>query len=156
VGERARQIVEDTAAARGDVLTLASSLSAEQTGRPLPEGEWTVKDALAHLASIEARVRLMLATVLDGGAWTGNRDDLDAYNARCVEERHTWTADAILAELRSSGRETDALIGTLTDEQLDRAWDHPIFGPMTVERTARIAAGHLRNHLGELRAALQA
>ena len=156
MSERARQIVDDTAAVRGDVLALASSLSAEQLARPLPEGEWTVKDALAHLASIEARLRLMLATVLDGGVWSGNRDDLDAYNARCVEERRAWAADAVLTELRVSGQETDTLIGQLTDEELDREWVHPIFGPMTVERTAGIAAGHLRSHLGELRAARQA
>ena len=100
VSDRVQQLQEETAAARDAVLALVDGLSADRFDRPSPNEGWSVKDTVAHLASIEARVRLMVQTVLDGGTWTGDRADLDAYNARCVAERRDWTPDAVVAELR--------------------------------------------------------
>jgi uncharacterized protein (TIGR03083 family) len=161
MSDRVQRLQDEAAAARDAVLTLVDGLSADQFERSTANEGWSVKDTLAHLASIEARVRLMVhtvlmvQTVLDGGTWTGSRADLDEYNARCVAERRAWTPDAVIAELRETGQETAALIGRLTPEQLDHQWDHPIFGPMTNERTIGIVARHLRSHAEELGAALQ-
>ena len=47
------------------------------------------------------------------------------------------------------------MIARLTPEQLDHQWDHPIFGPITIERTVGIVARHLRSHIKDLQAALQ-
>ena len=152
---RNQQLCDEAEAARGAVLALVAGLDAEQLDRPTANGDWSVKDTLAHLASIEARGRLMLQTVLDGGAWITDRADLDAYNARCVAERRSWTPEAVIAELRETGRQTAALFERLTPELLDREWQHPIFGPMTIERPAGITARHLRSHTEDLRAALQ-
>jgi uncharacterized protein (TIGR03083 family) len=154
--DRKRQLQDEAAEARGAVLTLVEGLSEADFSRPTVNDGWSVQDEIAHLASIEARIRLMLTTVLGGGAWSADRAELDAFNARCVEERRTWTPDAVVAELRRTGQETASLFERLTAEQLDQQWDHPIFGPMTVERTAGIIARHLRSHAEELRAALQA
>lgn len=155
MSERVQQLQDETAAARDAVLALVDGLSAEHLDRPTTNEGWSVKDTLAHLASIEARVRLMVQTVLDGGIWSGSRSDLDAYNARCVVERRARTPEAVVAELRETGRETTSLIVRLTPEQLDHQWDHPIFGPMTIERTVGIVARHLESHAEELRVALQ-
>ena len=152
--ERVRELLDKTAAARNEVLSLPAGLAAEQLDRPPANEGCSVKDALAHLASYEARQRLILRTVLDGGTWTDGREDRDAYNARCVAERRAWAPDAVIAELRETGQETASLFARLTPEELDREWDHPIFGRMTIERTAQITARHLRLHAGELRAAL--
>ena len=153
--DRTRQLQDEAAAARDAVLALVDGLNSEQLDRPTTNEGWSVKDTLAHLGSIEARVRLMVQTVLDGGVWTGDRADLDAYNARYVAERRSWSGDAVIAELRQSGQETAAVFARLTPAHLDHQWDHPIFGPMTIERTAGIIARHLRSHAEELRAALQ-
>lgn len=153
--DRVQQLQEETAAARDAVLALVDGLGAADFDRPTVNEGWSAKDTVAHLGSIEARVRLMVRTVLDGGAWTGDRADLDAYNARCVDERRAWTPEAVVAELRETGRETAAAIARLTPAQLDHEWDHPIFGPMTIERTVGIVARHLRSHIDDLEAALQ-
>lgn len=155
MSNRVRQLQEETRAARDAILALVEGLSADELNRPTTNEGWSVKDTLAHVASIEARVRLMIQTVLDGGVWTGDRADLDAYNARCVDERRAWTGDAVIAELRETGIETATLLARLTPGDLDHEWAHPIFGSMTVERTAGIVARHLRSHAEELRAALQ-
>jgi uncharacterized protein (TIGR03083 family) len=153
--DRSQQLQDEAAAARDAVLALVDGLSREQLDRPTTNEGWSIKDTLAHLGSIEARVRLMIRTVLDGGVWTGDQADLDAYNERCVAERHSWAGDAVISELRQSGQETAALFAQLTPENLDHEWTHPIRGPMTIEQTAGIVARHLRSHAEELRAALQ-
>jgi uncharacterized protein (TIGR03083 family) len=153
---RGEQLRDEAEEARNAVLALVDGLDAETFARPTANAGWSVKDTLAHLASIEARVRLMIQTVLEGGVWSGTRADLDAYNARCVDERRSWTPAAVVAELRETGQATSGLFARLTPEQLDHEWQHPIFGPMTIERTAGIVRGHLRSHTEELQAALQA
>jgi uncharacterized protein (TIGR03083 family) len=155
MSQRTQQLQDDAAAARAEVLDLAANLSPHQLDRPTSNDGWSVRDTLAHLSSIEARVRLMLKRVLEGGVWSGDRIDLDAYNARCISERRSWKPDAIIAELRQTGEETAAVFGRLTTEDLDREWNHPIFGIITIERTAGIVARHLRSHAEELRAALR-
>ena len=155
MSDRVQQLQDEAVAARDAVLALVEGLSAEQFDRPTVNEGWSVKDTLAHLASIEARVRLMLKTALDGETWSATRADLDAYNARCVAERRSWTADAVIAELRETGQETARLLARLPPEELDREWQHPIFGPRTIEWIARISAMHLQSHVKELRAALQ-
>ena len=155
VTNRGQQLGDSAAEARNAVLALVDGLDAETFARPTANEGWSVKDTLAHLASIEARVRLMIQIVLEGGVWTGTRIDLDAYNARCVDERRAWTPAAVVAELRETGQATSELFARLTTEQLDHEWQHPIFGTMTIERTAGIVRGHLRGHTEELRAALR-
>ncbi len=155
MSDRVQQLQDEAAAARDAVLALVDGLSTDRFDWPTANEGWSVKDTLAHLASIEARVRLMVQTVLDGGTWSGSRSDLDAYNARSVAERRAWTPEAVVAELRETGRETTSLIVQLTHEQLDHQWDHPIFGPMTIERTVSIVARHLQSHAEDLRAAIQ-
>jgi uncharacterized protein (TIGR03083 family) len=147
--------MDEAGSARAEVLAMLDSLSAEQFDAPTINEGWSVKDTAAHLASIEARVRLMLETVLNGGTWAADRADLNAFNARAVEERRSWSADTILQEIRDTGRETANLFARLTADDLDREWVHPIFGDMTIERTAAIIAGHLRSHARDLRLALQ-
>jgi len=155
MGDRRQRLLDEAAAARAEVFEMVDGLSVEQFNYPTANDGWSVKDTLAHLASIEARARLILETVLAGRAWTADRADLDAFNARAVEERRSWSPDTILNELRNTGRETTNLFERLTTEQLDHQWEHPIFGPTTIERWAGATARHLRMHSGELRAALQ-
>ena len=155
MSDRRQQLVDESAAARAEALALADGLSVEELDRPTDNDGWSVKDTFAHLASIEARVRLMLQTVLDGGVWSADRADLDAYNGRSIAERRSWSPEAVLGELRATGQETAKLFGRLTTDELDREWEHPMFGPMTIERTAGMITRHLRSHVGELRTALQ-
>jgi uncharacterized protein (TIGR03083 family) len=155
MGDRVQQLQEETAAARDAVLALVDGLSAADFGRPTVNEGWSVKDTLAHLGSIESRARTVLERGLRGETWTATRADLDAYNAGCVAERRAWTPEAVVAELRETGQETARVLGRLRSEDLDREWQHPLFGVRTIEWTARIIATHLQSHLKDLQTALQ-
>lgn len=156
MSDRKRQLQDEIAAARGEVLGLASRLSPEQFNRSTANGGWSVQDTLAHLSSIEARLRSMWQHALDGHAWPADDSSVDAYNDRCVAERRSWTPEAIVVELEQSGRETDSFLDRLAPADLDREWDHPTRGPVTLEALVGIVPRHLRAHGEELQAALGA
>lgn len=150
-----QQILDDVKAARAEVIGLADRLSPEQFDLPSGNEGWSVKDTLAHLSSIETRIRLLLEHALDGRAWPADAVGLDTYNDRCVAERRSWTAEAIVDELRQSGLETEAAIARLGPDDLTRQWEHPTRGSITVEAIARIVPRHLRAHAQEIAAAVQ-
>ena len=156
MSDRKRQLQNEIAAARGEVLGLVSHLSPEQFDQSTADAGWSVKDALAHLSSIEARLRSMWQHAIDGQAWPAHDSSVDAYNDRCVAERRDWTPEAIVAELEQSGRETERFLDRLAPEDLDRQWDHPTRGSVTIEALVGIVPRHLRAHGEELQTALRA
>jgi hypothetical protein len=154
VSDRERQLRDDVAAARGEALGLVSGLSPEQFDRPTANAGWAVKDRLAHLSSIEGRLRSMWQHALDGQAWPAADSSVDAYSDRCVAERRSWTPEAIVAELEQGGRETERFLDRLATDDLDRQWDHPTRATLTIQALAEIVARHLRAHREELQTAL--
>jgi hypothetical protein len=112
-----------------------------------------VKDTLAHIASIEERLRNMWQHALDGRQWPADDADIHAYNARCVEARRSQSGQALLEELERSSQESDAFIGRLRPEDLDRTFEHPTRGAVTLESLIRIVPNHLRAHAEEIRSA---
>src|SRR4051794_9489473 len=109
-----QQILDDVKAARAEVIGLIERMGPGQIDRPSGNEGWSVKDTLAHLSSIEMRIRSLIEHALAGRAWASDALDLDTYNDRCVSERRSWTAEAIVDELRQSGLETEAVIARLT------------------------------------------
>ena len=155
MNDRKRQLQDEIGAARDEVLRIASGLSAEQFDRLTTNEGWSVRDTLAHLSSIEARLRSMWQHALDGRAWPAEDSSVDAYNERCVAERRSWTPQAIVAELEQSGRETASFLDRLGPADLERQWNHPTRGTVTIETLVQIIPRHLRAHGEELRAALR-
>jgi DinB superfamily len=174
MADRKQALIESVETARREVLDGAAGFTAEQWSRASANEGWSAKDTLAHLASIEARLRAMLQLVLDGGTWPVDAPDLDAYNARCVAERRAWPVDApdldaykarcvaerrawppeqVIAELRASGAETRRFLEALQSDDLDRRWTHPARGEVTLGALVEIIPRHLREHGEQLRAA---
>src|SRR5437763_6295012 len=104
--DRKQQLHDAITAARAEALETVSGLSREQLERPTANEGWSVKDILAHLSSIEARLRSMWQYALDGRQWLADDGDVSAYNERCVAERRSWSGPALVAELEQSGRES--------------------------------------------------
>jgi uncharacterized protein (TIGR03083 family) len=155
MSDRKQQLQAEIRDARGEVLGLVSRLSPEDLDRPSSNAGWSVKDTLAHLSSIEARLRSMWQHALDGQAWPAEDSSVDAYNDRCVAERRSWAPEAVVAELDQSGRETATFLDRLAPEDLDRQWAHPTRGTVTIEALVGIVPRHLRAHGEELRTALR-
>jgi uncharacterized protein (TIGR03083 family) len=152
--DRKQELHGAITAARSDALEAVARLGPDQLARPTANEGWSVKDILAHLSSIEARIRSMCQFGLDGRQWPADDGDINAYNARCVAERRSWSGPALVAELEQSGRESLSLLERLAPEDLDRTFNHPTRGVVTIETLLSIIPRHLRGHTEEIEAAL--
>ena len=90
---------------------------------------------------------------LDGSPW--NPEDVNAYNARKVEERKAWSADQVRDEYEREQASTVGLLDKIRDDDLQRTFQHPTRGPLTIESVFLQVANHTRNHAADIMAAKQ-
>lgn len=102
------------------------SLSEEQLARPVPDSTWTVKDFVAHLATLDILFDGFVGVVERGGQIDMSRDasgapfDLDAWNDAQVAEHRSWPLVRIFAEAATNRETLVASLGRLDEEQIGR------------------------------------
>jgi uncharacterized damage-inducible protein DinB len=146
-------ILDDLAAAHAEASAVMQRLRPEQLVRPTENPDWSARDLIAHLASIEGRLRAMWQHALDGGAGPAPEPSLDEYNAACVAERRGRSLDALTREFQREGDTTRTFVEDLPTERLSERWSHSVRGDVTIESLLWIAPRHLREHVAQLAAA---
>src|SRR4051812_3666433 len=126
-------VLDDLEAARAETVAVLRRLQPAQLDRPTDNPEWSVKDLIAHLASIEARLRAMWQHALDGREGVAPGPSLDQYNAACVLTRRGWSLAALTSEFEREGQATRTFIEALPADGLGRRWTHPARGEVTIE-----------------------
>lgn len=152
MSERRDQLRATVTRAHTELAHILDSLSREELDRSTSNEGWTGKDVLAHLSSIEARLREQVHCALQEGAWAPP-ETIDAYNAHKVEERERWTVEQLRSELDQECASTLALLDGLPEDQFDRAFDHPRRGRTTAEWVFLHIAEHVETHAQEISAA---
>jgi catechol 2,3-dioxygenase-like lactoylglutathione lyase family enzyme len=109
---------------------------------------WSKKDLIAHLTSVESRIRDQVRCAVDGTEWSP--EDVDVFNARQVAARRGWTIDQLRQELQDQAAASRSMLGSLREEDLQRPFDHPRRGRITVEDLWTIIPRHLQQHLADL------
>ena len=103
------------------------TLTDDQINAPLLEGDWSVRDALAHLSFWEQRALYALQhEPVDGKAavpeeiadLTGSADWTDAANARVYERNRGRDLSDIRAEFERSYADVLQVIGELSDDDV--------------------------------------
>jgi hypothetical protein len=110
-------------------------------------GEWTLQDALGHIADWEALGAIGLAHMAAGRPPCVERvDDIDAWNAAHVDARHGQTWDQVWDDLCVARQAlTEALAG-LSQADLDQHYPCP-WGPEgTPYQWAVVYVEHDRSH----------
>ena len=110
---------------------------------------WTNRDIVAHLASIDQRLRGQINAAVNGTPWNP-AEDVDTFNARMVEERRPWSLEQVRAELDKSRDETLALFNSVDEGALDRFIDHPRRGRMSILDLVSNAGRHVQTHASEM------
>jgi hypothetical protein len=105
-------------------------LSSAQLTTPGPDGGWSVKDHLAHLATWEG----MLVALLEGKpihtafgmsrAEYGALESTDALNAVIAEQNKGFSLDEVMERSDETHAQLVAKIGALADEDLSRPITH--------------------------------
>jgi hypothetical protein len=82
--------------------------------------------------------------------------DVDEWNAREAAHDATYTKEATLGLLYDTAAEARQLLGSLTDDQLDRSGVFTARGePITGERMAGALITHMRSHFAHMRTAIE-
>lgn len=141
-----QELLAELAEARRELLSAVEGLSEAQMTAPLPGGEWSAKDILAHVASWEELRPVEVARTAGGDQPVYGRlqdDDFDRWNALMMVYRRDLPLEQVLRELLKARERLLAVVAELPDEQLPAAAE----GRMRIRR----AAHHEREHATQIR-----
>ena len=145
-------LLERTRRERAELAALWSGLSdARMTARPGPQADWSVKDVIAHISWWEAAMCDLIPRAIAGEtiAFDGTVDDA---NTSAFNESRDAPLDAVLEGFDASLAQVEALLRTLSDEQINDAAVCQIFGKPLRHFIAANTYGHYADHLDDLRA----
>ena len=146
----AEKILPKMEETRAELLSFVEGLDrAALTWRP-PDGGWSMRDNLAHLADAERAHRRFVGAVLGGRSTRLEGFDLDRWNAEHVGRRAGQSLDEIVADMRAQRQETLAFIAALPEDAWDEQGDHPALGRVSVHQVIRVIGVHERMHLKEM------
>lgn len=137
-------------AAHHDLVWTLDSMSPDEMLRLSPNEGWTAQDTLAHLCTIEERLRGQVQCVLDGAPFPS--EDVNTYNERKVAERQSWSLAQLRAELESERAKTLGLLETLGEETLTQEFDHPRRGRVPLSSIWQTIPNHMRTHTQDIAA----
>jgi uncharacterized damage-inducible protein DinB len=152
--------VEDLRHAHRELLRVVDSLTDEEWSRPVPYGEWTVKDLVAHVIGdmSPSGPGLILAGVLTPQfiADTSATFDVRARNAALVEERRRYSKED-LRQLLFEAHDAMIEAALRLDESHRPVLDYPV--PMGPGYELRVEdwlwhGYHDRQHADDIRRAL--
>jgi hypothetical protein len=133
-----------------DVEAAAAGLTDAQLDRPAPDGGWSARQVVHHLADSEATayVRLRRLIAEDGPIILGY--DEPEYARRLHYDRPIRTSLAVLEAVRAASLE---LLESLTPAEWERRGTHSESGSYSVDAWLRIYAAHSHDHANQIRSA---
>ena len=121
-------------------------------------GEWTTKDLVGHLGAFEVRFAEVLTMILGEEPATNLRAIRPAiFNDDQAEVRRSWSAEAVVGELRDAHRSVLALARRIPDERWREVGTIPWYGPQYALDDLAVYQmyGHKREHAPQLDAVLE-
>jgi uncharacterized damage-inducible protein DinB len=145
--------------ARNELLSLVRSVPLDRLEAPGAVGDWSVKDAIGHIASWEDRLLTLAQTVLNGHAgqieWIKDDETLQAWNHKQYLRKRAWTWDEIIRDLALMREEVLWNIGWTAPEQLFR--QHMLdVGAVSPAGLLEDIVEHDQEHTAQLRAWIEA
>jgi uncharacterized damage-inducible protein DinB len=107
------------------------SLSAEELSRPVPNSTWTVKDFVAHLATLDTELIRWFEAIREGAtdeparSADGSPFDVDKWNNGVVAARSDWSLDQIFEEAAKNREHLLTALGALDDEKIEQTVRFP-------------------------------
>ena len=123
---------------------------------PLPEGTWTVRDALCHVAARANGVAMALTVANDSlGADpsdVGPTFDINVVNQQQIADRSASDVDALLTEAFAGHEAAISQLASIDDEMLARRMKLPYFEHevTVIDLIALAGAGHEQSHINEI------
>lgn len=136
---------------RAQLWRSIAGLTLEQSRIPFPRGEWSIHDALAHLAANEGLMTGLAHSIATGEQGTLLADfDNDRFNAESVTARRGKTMDDLFDELGESRARLFDVLEAVTPDQLEHRGTHPLQGDLTLKELLVVMHAHETTHAREI------
>jgi hypothetical protein len=131
---------------------LLERIPRERMTEPEALGDWSIKDAIAHVAWVETQTLIMLRAESLVGAGELWRMPTDERNAAVVAASRARSLDEILGEARTAQRELRELVANIRPEDIDGAdWFAELPGAWPPARVIEVnVVEHYWDHIEEL------
>ena len=113
--------------------------------------KWTLLHLMKHFVSVEQAFQWLIQDVLDGG--TGARENfvIDEFNAAEVGRFSEYKSDEIINAFQDLRKDSIALAGALTSDDLEKTGNHPFFGKTKLKRLLKFLYTHNNMHMRDVR-----
>jgi hypothetical protein len=138
---------------RSGVAEIEAALDAitdAELDRPAPDGGWTARQVVHHLADSEANAFIRLRRLIAEDEPQIIGYDEPEYARRLHYDRPISASLGVVRAVRAASLE---LLESLTPAEWDRRGTHSEGGAYSVDDWLRIYAGHPHDHAGQIRAA---
>jgi hypothetical protein len=157
MSERSEQLADELRSACGDFIEFVETIPASGWHVKLDGDERGVGQVAYHMVEAVEVISSVLVGVRDGGTPKPlSQQDIDDLNAEHAWLHRDCTPSEVVGELRRSWEAVASLVGSLTDDQLDRGpaiiYDIPLGSVQELVQLAVIA--HSAVHVSEMRAAI--
>lgn len=153
---RKETVVKELSATREAFFDLARQLEESDWTQPIyTHGEtWTAGDVLRHLTDAESGMLGTMRNILQGGGGVPEDFDVNRWNRSRVARAKDKTPAELLAQMEENRADLLAFVDELAPENLDEEGRHASLRIMTIEEILHQIADHERQHMADLRQAL--
>ena len=138
----------------GRVGALIAGRTASDLQRTPEPGRWSIAQIVSHLADVEIVLAYRIHMILSAPGGPIQPFDQDAWvTGQRAERSDADVSLTLFAAIRAS---TVRLLGSLTDEELDRFGMHAERGQESIRHIVRMTTGHDRNHLAQIERLVEA
>jgi catechol 2,3-dioxygenase-like lactoylglutathione lyase family enzyme len=132
-------------------LSVHAAIDALETpDAPVPGNEeWSHKDLIAHLTSVEGWIRKRVEVAINGQP--PDPETSEEFNARAIPDRRDWSMQQLSEELDQGAAALQELLETLDEAQLERVIVQPGRPPRKLADRMMLVYTHTRSHLADLR-----
>ncbi len=143
-------IVDQLSMPRRMLREALAGLSDERLQEKMPGYDWSIRDAMAHLAGNEALMTGVLVDIATGRDESEREFDNEAENAAQVARGKHKTVAELWAELEDTRGKLLEFLNGLTPEQLERRGSHPYQGMMNVREFLVVLYTHEATHVRDM------
>ena len=133
-----------------DVEAAVGGITEAELDHPAPDGGWTARQVVHHLADSEATAYVRLRRLIAEDDPLIQGYDEPEYARRLHYDRPIASSLAVLRGVRGSSL---SLLESLTPAEWDRHGTHAESGAYSVDRWLEIYANHSHDHADQIRAA---
>jgi len=150
------ELIQGLRAGARETNALFTSLTPEQLDTPVytDGAQWTARQVLAHLTTIETSMHWLFRNILEGGPGSPEDFDVERFNRTQPRKLDGLSMRDLMIRFEEVRGETVRMVQNMSEQDLDRQGRHAFHGQGRLGRFIRWAYEHARIHGQDVRRAL--